>query len=180
MRRHGVAAIIILVVGTIIAVIVVIAPATTENFSSAGSAGRVSIPGTTTVHLEAEQYSFWYGVFVSGDVWNGTPAMSITVDPPAGAPDAGFSWNDGGGETLEDNPDNLTLELVAYVHPKVAGNYHITVSSQDGPGGVILMGKTLPAAAPDVFPGLCVFAATLVIAGVVLLVGYRRRARVDA
>ena len=180
MRRHGVAGIVILVVGTIIAVIVVIAPATTENFSSAGTAGRVPIPGTTTVHLQAQQYSFWYGVFVSGDVWNGTPALSITVDPPAGAPDAGFSWNDGGGQTEPDSAENLTLELVAYVHPKVAGTYRITVSSQQGPGGVILFGKTLPPASPDVFPGLCVFGATVVIAGVVFLVGYRRRARVDA
>jgi hypothetical protein len=173
--RHWLAALIVFVVGTAIAVIVVIAPATTENFTSAGAAGRVSIPGTTSVHLDAQQYSFWYGTFVTGNVWNGTPALSIDVNPPGDAPQPGFSWNDGGGELLEDNPDNLTLELVAYVHPTVAGTYQIQVSSQDGPGGVILMGKTLGAASPDWIPGLIVFGVTVVISGGVLLIGHRRR-----
>ena len=167
----------ILVVGTIIAVIVTIGPATTENFSSAGSTGRVQIPGTSSVRLGAKQYSFWYGVFVSGNVWNGTPAMTIDVDPPRGAPNPGFTWSDGGGSTEPDNSQNLTLELVAYVHPKVAGVYQISVRSEDGSGGVILIGKTLPSAAPSWTPGLLVFLATALIAGAVLLAGFRRRAR---
>jgi hypothetical protein len=171
-----VSAAIIFVVGTVIALIMTIGPATTENFSSAGSAGRVAIPGTTSVYLQAQRYSFWYGVFVSGDIWNGTPAMTIGVDPPAGAPDPGFVWSDGGGSVDSKNSENLTLELVAYVHPKVAGVYRVSVSSAEGAGGVILFGKTLPSAPPDVIPGLCVFGAAALIAGGVIFVGYRRRA----
>ena len=171
-----VASVVILLVGTAISVIVLIAPATTENFSSAGSTGQVQIPGTSTVELKAEKYSFWYGVFVSGDVWNGTPAMSIDVVPPTGAPDPGFTWSDGGGSTDSDNPQNLTLELVAYVHPTVAGVYRISVTSQDGPGGVILIGKTLPSGALDLLPALCVFGASVVSAAVVAIIGLRRRA----
>jgi hypothetical protein len=178
-RGFLVAGAIIVVVGIAIAVIVTIAPATTENFSSAGSAGRVQIPGTSSVELQAQQYSFWYGVFTYGDLWPGTPAMTITIDPPTRAPTPGFSWNDGGGEIDSSNPQNLTLELVAYVHPKVAGVYRISVKSQEGGAGVILIGKTLASAAPEVIPGLCVFGATVVIAGAVVLVGYRRRDRAD-
>ncbi len=174
------AAAIILVVGAGIEVIVTVGPATTENFSSAGAAGRVQIPGTSRLELQAKQYSFWYGVFVSGNVWNGTPAMTIDVDPPAGAPDPGFTWNDGGGETDPDNSDNLTLELVAYVHPKVAGTYRISVSSQDGSGGVILVGETLPHAPAAVIPGLWIFGVTIVVAGAVILIGYRRSTRADS
>jgi hypothetical protein len=178
MRRHWhwLAASIIFVVGTAIAVIAVVGPATTENFSSAGAAGRVVIPGSANVHLEADQqYSLWYGVYVTGQVWNGTPAMTIKIDPPGNAPQPGFSWNDGGGQTLRDNPQALTLELVAYVHPTVAGTYNLQVTSQDGGAGVILVGKTLPPAAPGWVPGLCVFGATVVIAGGVFLIGNRRR-----
>ena len=41
---------------------------------------------------------------------------------------------------------------------------------------MILIGKALPSAPPAVIPGLCVFGATTVIAGAVVLIGYRRRA----
>jgi hypothetical protein len=170
-----VAGAIVLVIGAVIAVIVLIAPATTENFTSAGSTGQVQIPGTSTVHLQAMKYSFWYGVFVSGDVWNGTPAMTIDLGPPAGAPEPGFAWSDDGGSIEADNSQNLTLELVAYVLPTVAGAYRISVSSKDGAGGVILIGKTLASGPPDVVPALLVFAAAALIASVVVLVGPRRR-----
>lgn len=165
----------ILAVGAVIAVIVIVGPATTENTGSAGSAGRVSIPGSSSIHLEADQYSFWYAVLNQGGAdgggWPGVPPLSFNIDPPGQAAQPGFRQSFG----AEANVQEFSIERVAYVSPKVAGSYHISVSSSDGPGGVILIGKTLPNLPFNVIPGLIVFGVAVVLAGAIVLMGRRRR-----
>jgi hypothetical protein len=161
----------ILAVGAVIAVIVIVGPATTENTNSAGSAGRVSIPGSSSIHLEAQQYSFWYAVLnQGGDVWPGVPPLSFNIDPPGQAAQPGFQQSFG----AEANVQEFSIERVAYVSPNVAGSYHISVSSSDGPGGVILIGQTLPNLPFNVIPGLIVFGVAVVLAGAIVLMGRRR------
>ena len=167
-----VAALVVLVVGAIIAVIVIVGPATTENTSSVASANRVPIPGSAAFYLKAQQYSVWYGVLnQGGDVWSGAPPLSFNIDPPAGAAQPGFRQNFGS----ETNVGQLSIERVAYMRPIAAGRYHISVSSEDGPGGLVLIGKSLPNRGFGVIPGLIVFAGALVIAGVIMLISSRRR-----
>jgi hypothetical protein len=161
----------ILAVGAVIAVIVIVGPATTENTSSAGSAGRVSIPGSSSIYLEAHQYSFWYALLnQGGGAWPGVPPLSFNIDPPGQVAQPGFRQSFGD----EDNVQEFSIERVAYVSPKVAGSYNISVSSSDGPGGVILIGKTLPNRPFDVIPGLIVFGVAVVLAGAIVLIGRRR------
>jgi len=159
-----------MVVGVIIAVIVVIGPATTENTSSEGAAGRVSIPGTSTIRLSAERYSFWYAILnqnTSG--WAGVPPLDFNIVPPGQAPQPSFTESYG----AEADVQEFSTERMAYVQPKVSGLYKISVSSSDGPGGVILIGKTLPNMPPDFLAGSIVFVVTLIIAGSILLVTSR-------
>ena len=168
---HG-AALGILAVGAVIAVIVIVGPATTENTGSAGSAGRVSIPGSGSVYLEPHQYSFWYAVLnQGGNVWPGVPPLSFNINPPGQAAEPGFRQSFG----AETNVQQFSIERVAYVTPKVAGSYHIKVSSSDGPGGVILIGKTLPNSPFGIIPGLIVFGVAVVLAGAIVLIERRRR-----
>jgi hypothetical protein len=162
---------IVLGIGVIIAVIVVIGPATTENTSSEGAAGRVSIPGTSTIRLSTERYSFWYATLnQNSGSWAGVPPLDWTIVPPGQAPDPSFTESYGS----ETNVQEFSTERVAYVQPKVSGLYQISVSSKDGPGGVVLIGKTLPNMPPDYRAGLIVFVVTLVIAGGILLAASRR------
>jgi hypothetical protein len=106
-----------------------------------------------------------------GDVWPGVPPLSFNIDPPGQAAQPGFRQSFG----AEANVQEFSIERVAYVSPKVAGSYHISVSSSDGPGGVILIGKTLPNLPFNVIPGLIVFGVAVVLAGAIVLMGRRRR-----
>jgi hypothetical protein len=162
---------IVVVVGVIIAVIVVIGPATTENTSSEGAAGRVSIPGTSTIRLSAERYSFWYAIINQNtNGWAGVPPLDFNIVPPGQAAQPSFTESYG----AEADVQEFSTERVAYVQPKVSGLYKISVSSSDGPGGVILIGKTLPDMPPDFSAGLIIFVVTLAIAGGILLATSRR------
>jgi hypothetical protein len=158
---------IVFVVGVFWAVIVVIAPATTENTSSEGAAGRVSIPGTSTIQLSAERYSFWYAIINQNTAgWAGVPELKFTIVPPGQAPQPSFTWSYGD----ENDFQEFSTERAAFVQPKVPGLYQISVSSSDGPGGVILIGQTLPNEPPNFRTGLIIFVVTLAIAGGIELV----------
>jgi hypothetical protein len=155
-------------------VIVVIAPATTENTSSEGAAGRVSIPGTSTIQLSAERYTFWYAIINQNTAgWAGVPPLDFTIDPPGQAPQPSFTESYG----YEIDFQEFSTERVAFVQPKVSGLYQISVSSSDGPGGVILIGQTLPNQPPNFRTGLIILAVTLAIAGGIELVISRVRGR---
>jgi len=99
-------ALAILAVGAVIAVIVIVGPATTENTNSAGSAGRVSIPGSSSIHLEAHQYSFWYAVLNQGGAdggdWPGAPPLSFNIDPPGQAAEPGFRQSFGAEANVQE------------------------------------------------------------------------------
>jgi hypothetical protein len=164
---------IIVAVGAVIALIVTIAPATTENTSSAGSAGRVPVPGTHTFTLQAKKYAIWYGLDNAPlNYQMHLPPLSFDIRPPAGVADPAFTESAG----TEHNSGGLSIRRAAYLQPSVAGQYSISVRSENGPGGVLLLGEALPEEPPAVLPGLLVLAGALVIAGVVALVIRRRAA----
>lgn len=162
---------IIVAVGAVIALIVTIAPVTTENTSSAGSAGRVPVPGTHTFTLQAKKYAIWYGLDNAPlNYQMHLPPLSFDIRPPAGVADPAFTESPG----TEQSSGGLSIRRAAYIEPSVAGQYSISVHSDNGPGGVILLGEALPEKAPAVLAGLLVLAGTLIIAGVVTLVIRRR------
>ena len=166
---------IIVLFGAAIALIVTIGPATTENTSSAGSAGRVPVPGSSTFELEAKKYSIWYGIDNAPLNYQiHLPPLSFDVKPPAGAAEPAFTENHG----TEQDSGGLAMRRVAYLRPSVAGHYTVSVRSDNGPGGVVLFGAALPNKAPALLPGLIVLAVTLLIAGAVMLL--IRRAGVRA
>ena len=168
-----IAPMIVVVIGVAIALIVTIGPATTENTSSAGSAGRVPVPGSGKFQLDAEKYAIWYGIDNAPLNYQiHLPPLSFDIRPPAGVADPAFTESHG----TEQDSGGLAMRRVAYIQPSVAGRYTISVRSDDGPGGVLLFGQALPNKSPALLPGALVLAVTLIIAGAVM-VGIRRVVR---
>lgn len=162
---------IITVIGAAIALIVTIGPATTEDTSSAGVAGRVPVPGSGTLDLKARKYAIWYGLGNAPLNYQlHLPPLSFTITPPAGASDPAFTESHG----VEESSAGLAIRRAAYIQPSVPGRYTISVRSDNGPGGVILLGEALPNRSPAVLPGVLVLAGTLLAAALVTLLLRRR------
>ena len=163
---------IIVLFGAAIALIVTIGPATTENTSSAGSAGRVAVPGSSTITLQAKKYAIWYGIDNAPLNYQiHLPPLSFDIRPSAGVADPDFTESHG----TEQDTGGLAIRRVAYIQPSASGRYTISVRTDDGPGGVILLGEALPSRSPALLPGILVLAVTLLIAGAVMVL-IRRRA----
>ena len=152
---------IIVLIGAVIGAIVAFGPAALENTSSAGSAGRVPVPGSATITLQARKYAIWYGVDNAPLNYQiHLPPLTFDIKSPSGVADPAFTESHGS----ESDTNGLAIRRAAYLRPSVAGNYVISVRSDNGPGGVILFGAALGQQAVSPTPGLLVLAASVLLA----------------